>query len=308
MLQDKMDSLPKKVTIKFNISQKNPEYNFIGGTAAIDSEVDMSQTTGPQRIYPACWDLQPVTFRIKDPGAKKRIKIGIVTEENPQGDPIGFKRIRLLEHERGIKILNQENPDDEDELALILLHPALKGGMFFDADYPEIMEIVNLAADAKTRNLKRNHKTDAMYVAANMNHKEIKDFACAMGWDENEDVDVLQDKISEMAEKQTDKFKVFIESSMYHHRAEITRAEKAGHIVWIPMENKYTWADGQLIAAFGKQEGPADRLKLITEWISSHRNGEDVFKRIKGLNRPEKKGKSKELVDAEPNGDEEPQQ
>lgn len=295
IIRAKISQFGKKVKVKFRIAQKNPEHNFIGSAQAIESEVDLSQVGGPKFIYPAYWDLQPVTYRIVDPGDKKRKRIGLVKEENEKGHPVAFHRITLVERDRGVRQFDTDRPDEHDALIYLLLHPAHKGGMFHDDEYGDMFEIINEVADAKTRNRRRSDKADAMYVAANMSEKEIKDFACAIGWDENDEPELLADQIANMAESDHEGFKRFLEDSHYAYRAEIKRAENAGVIIWSPMENKYTWSNGQTIAAFGIQEN-LDRLKALSEFLESHKEGDAMFKRIKALLRP--KRESKEEVPA----------
>jgi hypothetical protein len=282
LLTDKIAKLGKKVKFKFNISQKNPEHNFQGAQNGDGEDVEFISAVGPKRIFPSYWDLQPVTFRIVDPGDKRRKRIGLVKDLNDEGNPIGFRRITLMERDRGIRIFDPEKPDDLDDIAYLLLHPALKGGLFHDSQYGDLFEIVDDKADARTRNRNRSDKADVMYVASNMNLKEKKDFACAMGWDENEEEDILADRIMDMAENDHMAFKHFMEHAHFNYRAAITRAEKSGDIVWMPLENKYTWANGQTIAAFGMVDN-LDRLKALAEFLQTHKEGDAMFKRIKSL-------------------------
>lgn len=276
----------KFVIFKFKISKPNPEYNFIGSAAAIDSEIDMSKQ-GPKVLWPAWWDLQPVTYRIIDPGDKRRKKIGIVTQEDEEGNPIGFKRCSLREIDMGRIKLDMDNPDDVEMFMYLFMHPLLTGGMFKDKTQADLIEIVNEIADAKSRGKRRSVKADAMYVANNMTEKEMLDYACAKGWDEDQDAEILQDLIGSDAENDPDKFKEFMESGNFNYRAEITRAEKSGVVHWLPMENKYTWSNGQVIVAFGKIDD-MDRLKEFSEWLISNKHGDDIFKRIKTLLRPKR--------------------
>lgn len=294
MLEKKVADLEKiggKIKFKFNIAQKNPEYNFQGAQNGEGDEMEIIQAVGPKTVFPSYWTLQPVTFYIVDPGDKKKKRAGIVIEEDEKGNAIGFKRIVLTERDRGVKTLRFENPDDRDEIGLILLHPALKGGLFHDEkQYGNLIELVNETADAKKRTARRSDKADAMYVASRMDDKEIKDFACAMGWDEDEDISVLGDRIGEMAESDPEGFAKTMKHDHFQYRAAITRAEKAGEIIWIPLENKYTWSNGQTIAAFGKQDD-LDRLKSLSEFLMTHKEGDAMFKRIKALTRGKREEK-----------------
>jgi hypothetical protein len=277
----------KFVVFKFDIAKPNPEYNFMMNPIAIDSGMDMSKVAQGRKIYPAYYDLQPVTYRIIDPGDNRRKKVGIVTEEDKEGNPTNFKRCSLREMDMGRVKLDMDNPDDREMFMYLWMHPKLKGGMFKDKNEQDLIEIVNERADAKKRGLRRSDKADALYVSSHMSLGEMKDFACASGWEEDQEEEVLQDMIGAFAENDPAGFKEFFNSSQYPYRAEIMRAERNGVIHWLPMENKYTWANGGLITAFGKMDN-LDRLKEMAEFLISNKNGDEIFKRIKGLNRPKR--------------------
>ena len=277
----------KQVRLRFNIGKKNPEYNF-PGQMLMDEDSGVTQHTAAKVIYPAYWELSPVTFSIIDPGDKETKRIGLVKELSERGNPQGFLRCVLMDRDRGIKVLDLEQPADIDMFCLLLLHPALKAGMFHNKQSGDLFEIINVAKEAEARSRKRSLKADAMYVAANMIDGEIRDFACSMGWDEDEDFQVLSDRVSEMAEFDHENFNKFMNSVDFACRAVITRAEKAGVIVFVGLENKYTWPNGQLIAAFERNDS-RDRLKALAEYLMGSPKGDEIYKRIKKLTRPAKK-------------------
>lgn len=282
----------KQVKLRFNIGKKNPEYNF-SGQMLLDDESGLTQYTASKLIYPSYWELSPVTFQIVDPGDKETKRIGLVKELSERGNPQGFYRCVLLERDRGIKVLDLEQPADIDMFSMLLLHPSLKEGMFHNKQHGDLFEIVNVVKEAEARSRKRSLKADAMYVAANMTDGEIKDFACAMGWNEDDDFQVLADRVSEMAEYNHEEFNKHMNSVDFACRAVITRAERAGAIIFVGLENKYTWQNGQLIAAFERNDS-RDRLQALAEFLMGSPKGDEIYKRMKKLLRPAAKTETAE--------------
>lgn len=129
-----------------------------------------------------------------------------------------------------------------------------------------------------------------------MNEGDIKDFACSMGWDEHDDFQVLADRVSEMAEYDHENFNKLMNSVDFACRAVITRAENSAVIIYVGLENKYTWPNGQLIAAFERSDS-RDRLKALAEFLMGSPKGDEIYTRIKKLLRPAKKAEVAETTE-----------
>jgi hypothetical protein len=263
-LQKKYDTLPDKLKYKFDIARRNPD----------------PQKTGGDVVYNSYWVLQPVTFNIVDPYDKKDKKIGLVDSYDNEQRPTGYKRIVLVERDRGIKTLNKIDPGTFDTFCYLELHPSNGSGKFKDVRLPALFELVNEAKDAKNRDAVRKVKADAMYVANNLSTQEEKDFAAAMNWDEDMDADVLHDMIGSFAEETPEAFKNFFEGHDMQGKALVKRAENNQIIDWVPTEYKYVWSSTKdLIVAFGRQEG-MNRLEQMSNWLQ---NKPVVHDKIKAL-------------------------
>jgi hypothetical protein len=275
-LEKKILTYSKKVRYKFKISHRNPDPEKHGGAV----------------IYPSFYMLQPVTFFIDDKWTEtkdgkeiqriERRKIGLPTDAMDQhGDPAGFNSIHIKERDAGIFELNLDNAADRDKWAYMELHPEHSNGMFGGPN--GLFEHIDEKSDAKRRVDLRRKKDDAMSVAVNFSLKEVKDFAAAMGWNEFEDDEILQDKIQDLAEKDPDFFTTFVEEKNYHYRAVVTRAENAGLWSWVPTEYKYIWTtSGETIVAFGRSEGQ-DRIERMSDWLMTDKTGILVFEKIKSM-------------------------
>lgn len=260
-IQKKIDKLGKEVKFKFHISRKNPD--------------GMAQGTKAEFLYPSYWELKPITYDIIDPGDKKRKKLGLFIQEINFGNnriELQFDRIVLKERDRGILVLKTDKPDDIDKLGYLFQHP----------EFGKVFDLIDETKEAKRKVSIRSDRRDALIVASNMSAQEVKDFAAARGWDENEEDAILQDRIQEMAENDTENFKNFMNETNISYRAVVTRAENNQIIEWNATEFKYVWASSrELIAAFGRQD--KDRLDLMTDWLLTSKHGEEIFNKLKGM-------------------------
>lgn len=281
-LQAKKQKLGQFAKFKFAIAKKNPEYNFID-----IPEASIRQTAAPEYIFPMQVDIQPVTYTIRDYDNKDK-KIGLIAEENEKGEPIGFRRITVKERDRGVLKLDLNTTTGEDDFAYLMLHPRTENGIFYDDKQGPLIKLVDEKADAKKYTEIKSQKADAMYVATKMDDADVRDFACAMNWDEDEDVDILKGRVIDMAENNTPEFVKFVETAEIKKLAVIKRAESAGVIKWLPLDYKYAWgANGQTIVAFGRKED-MNPLREMADWLITAKNGAEVFKKLENALRPAK--------------------
>ena len=257
------------VKYKFNIQRKNP---------------DGYRSTAPEYIYRAWYALEPVTFDIIDDGTPKRI--GLFFNEVQIGQTGRFEpdyqRIVLVDRDRGILTLDLTRADDIAKFFYLELHPANMSGLFYDKRYGNLFERVDETKEAKRRVTVRKIAYEAISRAENMTAQEVKNFASAIGWDDSESDEILQDKVQTLAEKDPNFFIKFCDPASITVRAAITRAEKAGIIHWSSTEYKYSWGStGETIASFGRSD--KDKLDLVADWIATQKQGSDAYEKIKGM-------------------------
>lgn len=268
-LEDKAAELPRYVKYKFAIARKNP---------------DPEQRTGGEYLYPQHWSLSPVTYDIIDPYDKRRKKIGLVSKLKEYGHPgDGFKRVTLEEVWRGLYILDMQDKDDRDTFVYLEMHPKLEGGKFRDPNMPAVFARIDEVKAAKKSLSAREDRANAMFVASQFTAQEIGDFACAMGWNEHEDMNVLRDKVLELADKDAEFFKNFINNKSIEHRAVIQRAMNNNIIAFQPVENKFVWvSNGQTIAVLDRCESN-QVLERMSDWLMTSKNGLEVYSKMKAM-------------------------
>ncbi len=122
-----------------------------------------------------------------------------------------------------------------------------------------------------------------MFVASQMSTNEVKDFACAMGWDEHEDLSIIRERIMKHAEEGPQWFKDFIDNKSIEYRAVIKRAMDNNIISWQPVENKFVWSsNNQTIAILDRCED-GKVLERMSDWVITSKNGQEVYMKLKGM-------------------------
>lgn len=268
-LEKKAQESGRYVKYKFAIAKRNP---------------DTELKTGGEYLYPLRWTLTPITYSITDPFDKLRKRIGILKELKEYGAQSDkFKRVVLDEQFAGVLTLDMENQEDQDAFMFLEMHPKLEGGDFRDKNEMAIFRRIDDVKEAKTSLTARENRANAMFVASQMSAQEIKDFACAMGWNEHEDISIIRDKVMELADKDPDWFKNFIDNKSIEYRAVIKRAMDNNIINWQPVENKFVWAsNNQTIAVLDRCED-GKVLERMSDWLITSKNGQEVFAKLKGL-------------------------
>lgn len=257
------------VKYKFSIAKRNP---------------DTEMKTGGEYLYPLRWALTPVTYSITDPHDGIRKRIGMVNRLKEYGAPDdGFKRVFIDEQFKGVLTLDLEDMGDQDIFMFLEMHPKLEGGLFRDKNEIAIFKRIDDVKEAKTSLTSMENRANAMFVASQMSTSEIMDFACAMGWDEHEDITILKNRIMELADNDPEWFKNFIDNKSIAYRAVIKRAMDNNIIAWQPVENKFVWANNnQTIAILDRCED-GKVLERMSDWIVTSKNGQEVYTKLKGL-------------------------
>lgn len=273
-LEKKIAGFGKQVRYVFSISHKDPHPDNRG-----------------QQVWKNIFKLGPASFTIIDkeedrPGKIPRKEIGVVKGVDEKGRPNAYKKVEVHAAQKGIYILDLTIPENQDMAAMLELHPKHGGGMFQNKNSPEIFRRVDELAKAKKDRATRGEKTEAMYAAHSFTDQEARDFACAMNWDETEELEMLRNKIEDLAEKDPKFFTDFVNnSSSITYKATVKRAFDRQIIIFIPVENKVIWGESNLpLAVLDRVEGvEKNPVDMFTDWLVLSKNGEDVFKKIRAL-------------------------
>jgi hypothetical protein len=260
----------KTVKYKFYIAHKNP---------------DGEHRAAGEYIYPAAYTLTPVTYTITDPGDGLTKDVGMTTGKVKYGqtEELKFRRVEITERMQGMFFLDLQYPEQIETFEYLEMHPKYEGGMFRDKNIPPLFVRVDELKEAKKSLRQRELRSQALMVSTKMGEQEVRDFAAAMNWNELEDLDVLRDKLTNLADTDPEFFRKFVDDPKAEFKALIRRATDANIIAWIPVESKYIWvSNGGAIAMLEKSEGDT-HFEQMADWLMAHKNGQDTYKKIKSL-------------------------
>jgi len=288
MLQaiDRFNQLSTMMRERLNESRKNAgqfvKYKFYIGNRNPDGE----KRAAGELIYPMTYTVSPVTYQIIDPGDNKLKMIGMTDgKQQYDGEKEGwhFRRVQVIERERGIKTLDLTIPEHIEQFEYLELHPKLEGGVFRDKHTPAMFARVDELKEAKTKLKTRELRSTALMVSTKMNEEEVRAFAAAMNWNEMDDLDILRDKMTHIADTDPEFFRKFVEDPKQEYKATTKRAIDANIISYVPTENKFIWAsNGSTIAMMERADG-VSYLEQMADWFMAHKNGQDTYKKIKSL-------------------------
>jgi hypothetical protein len=195
----------------------------------------------------------------------------------------GFRRIVLDEQYRGILTLDMEHQPDQDAFMFLEMHPKLEGGKFRDNNEMAVFSRIDDLKEAKTALTSKQNRANAMFVATQMTAAEVKDFACAMGWSETDELEIIRNNILEIADNDPEWFKNFLNNKSLEYRAVVKRAMDNNLIAWQPVESKFVWvSNGQTIATLDRVENNKV-LDRMSDWIVSSKNGHEVYNKLKAM-------------------------
>jgi hypothetical protein len=264
-LDDERVAVGKLAKYKFYIARKNP---------------DGEHKPGEEYLFPALYTLTPVTFSILEEDRKER-SIGLYqgTEKHNDDEEIKFGRVTLLERNEGILNLDLSVPEHMH----LELHPKNENGFFRDKNIPAMFCRVDELKEAKQRLRSKELRGQAIMVATKMGEGEVRNFAAAMNWNELEDFEILKDRMIEIADKDPEFFRKFVDDPAIEYKAIIRRAIDANVINWIPVEAKFIWSSNGSTIAMIDRSSVDKYLDGFSDWLMTAKNGLEVYKKIRTL-------------------------
>lgn len=139
---------------------------------------------------------------------------------------------------------------------------------------------VNAVEEAGVRNKHYNLRAEAMSFVKDLSKEDLKKHASALNWNENDDTDIIRDKLYAFAEKNPGEFIKRAKNKDIDYKANLKRAADAKIIVYDTHQRKVSWAESQeAIAMFERAEG-MDWLSQFSEWVRTHKDGKKTYEAI----------------------------
>jgi len=269
-LKARVDSFPKKVRYKFDISKENPDKTYYNGTV----------------LWPSIYTLDPVQFTINDKeeakGKPTGKKVALIESTDDKGFPVRYKKIKIFARDKGILLLQpHDNVDDYDICMFLELHPKNKTGFFPDPQRHQVFSIIDTAVSATEERKVRSARKLAMDTAEKMSDAEVIEFADAMMWDSSEDVLFLRNKAEELAESDPKMFSDIIADKKTKFLAAIKRALDKRIWQYDPSDGKLSWAStGQAIVTMG-QDAATEGYGRYAEWfMTAGKQADGAFEKL----------------------------
>lgn len=273
-LEEKVKGFGKIVRYKFDISKPNPDPQKYNGDT----------------IWPNIYTLDPSRFTITDkeedrPNVSKTKTIGLIDGIDEKGLPNKFKKIRLESVQRGVYTLRlEEDPEHLDFAMFLELHPKLSNGEFSDKTKHQVFSRIDEKKLATTQREQRTAKALALNAAQDMSDKEIVNFADAMLWDSTEDVELVRNKVEDLAESNPVYFNDLVSGKAIEVQAVVKQSIDRNIISFDPATWQYMWSNNKQPITMLSPEGEKNHVEKMAEWLTiGGKTAEDVYKKIKSL-------------------------
>lgn len=269
-LEDERDQVGKIAKYKFYIAKKNP---------------DGQHKPGEEYVYPSTYTLSPVTFQITEAGDRKPKRIGLYdgSETHDDKEEFKFRRVTLRERDEGLLALDLSVPEHAEVFEYLELHPKNENGFFRDKNIPAMFCRIDELKEAKQRVRIKELRGQAIMVATRLGEQEVRNFAAAMNWNELEDYEILKDKMIEIADKDPEFFRKFVDDPSTEYKATVRRAIDASIITWAPVESKFTWTSNNSVIAVLDRNSAANYIDGMADWLMTSKNGPETYKKIKSF-------------------------
>jgi len=271
-LEEKVLSFGKSVRFKFNISNDDPHPDNKG-----------------KKVWPFIYTLDPATFRVVDKhekreGHQKMKYVGMVKDVNDEGVPVSFHKVKVTESKQGVLFFDLSNQDDFGMVMYLLLHPKLKNGDFADATKLQMFERIDEKQLSTDKRKERTAKFNALKVAEEMSEAQVVQFADAMLWDSTEDIDILKNRVEEMAESNPDFFNDLVSGKNLEYQALIKRAMDKKVISFDPAEYRFVWLSNNQPLAILQPSTDKNEVQALAEYfIGGGNKADETLKKVKSL-------------------------
>lgn len=271
-LEEKVLSFGKSVRFKFNISNDDPHPDNKG-----------------KKVWPFIYTLDPATFRVVDKhekreGHQKMKYVGMVKDVNDKGIPVSFHKVKVTESKQGVLFFDLSNQDDFGMVMYLLLHPKLKNGDFADATKLQMFERIDEKQLSTDKRKERTAKFNALKVAEEMSEAQVVQFADAMLWDSTEDIDILKNRVEEMAESNPDFFNDLVAGKNLEYQALIKRAMDKKVISFDPAEYRFVWLSNNQPLAILQPSTDKNEVQALAEYfIGGGNKADETLKKVKSL-------------------------
>jgi hypothetical protein len=220
----------------------------------------------------------PSIDQIWEPSTETYVDIAPVKSVDPSGKHI-FHKIYFYGVSGGILVLHGGRAVDQEIHSYLSLCNYNKSNQGRDTSKEAIFELVDEAVKSETERRSRNIKREALNAAADLNPEDVRDYIASMGLDDTGKIDVLRNKLEEMADKTPQQFMELINNKQAIMKASVNRAISKGVILFNAEQSRFMWPNGEVILTVSRTTGGNNVDELVSYCVSNAK-GEKVYNTI----------------------------
>ena len=253
------------------------KYRLLNGTPNIDPQ----RKKGDDMLYPSCVAIS-LQEKIKDPeGGIKQVGLVKAFDDNERPIFVDFI-LTPQKGDGGFFFLSGDRVADIEMYDIIELKNNNKSNPYRDISVTPIFERVNEAAESKVRSKKRNYLFDSLDAIRHWTPEEMRFAGASNGLSSALEIDVLKDKLEEIAERDPETFYKSIESEDNKLKAIIKLATEAGFISFNAHEYKWIDKNGETVALLDRREGENEVTGLL-QFLKTSVNGPAIQGKLEKL-------------------------
>jgi len=262
--QELIDSVPKLEGVQW--------FQMLNGV----SEIDMDTK---EKVLRFGKTQLPTKDTIRDPFNKNKVvNIGVIKEVE-KGEVVSFKHYVAGQGQSlfsGRFCLDSNSLDDVEFYYMFMLGNANGKNPNRDTTKPILFEPLYFEELSKEKSKTRSTRLRALNIVDGFTPTEKRDFASALNWGVEANLDILTEKIEEFADNNPDAFlKIWGDSSL-KIKSLVGRAFKYQVLSHDKSNNTVSWVTlNQPIASFDKNS-KEPIVNLFTNWLETHADGTKV--------------------------------
>lgn len=237
----------------------------------------------PHPNDPSIWAIPnsknvPVTDEIYDSIADKYVSIAAIRTVGTDGS-ISFHDLYFYKALAGHMVLVGGKAADQEIHSYLSLCNYNGSNPNRDESKEIIFELVDEAAKSQKESKKRNLKREALNSAADLSADDVRNYIAALGQDDTQKIEILRNKLEEMADRDPEEFIALISNKQATMKATINRALAKGAIVFDTEQSRFSWPNGEAILTVSRTTG-GDNVDELISFCVSGAKGEKVYQTL----------------------------
>lgn len=237
----------------------------------------------PNPMDPTKWAIPavrnvPVTDEIYDQIAERYVSISAIKSINADGTN-NYHQLYFFGSQGGHLILLGGRAADQEIHSYLSLCNYNGSNPNRDESKEVIFELVDEVAKSQKETKQRNLKREALNSAADLSADDVRNYIAALGQDDTQKIEVLRNKLEEMADNDPEGFVALISNKQATMKATINRAITKGAIVFDAEQSRFTWPNGEAILTVSRTTG-GDNVDELISYCVSGAKGEKVYQTL----------------------------